>query len=179
MAEAAGRRALRLLRSDPLPPVPRGTDLLNASIPRRPGELHESLTLSDRTARDLAIRAAGAGVSVDVACSLVLEAGLLLERRPDLGDLPADTDPPVIALPEASARYLRSLTVARKPSHRTPSRQRNVAVPIRLLPRLAACDVERTIWAVDLELAISWEIAAVLAGQTMSEWAVERLLSRD
>jgi hypothetical protein len=179
MAESAGRRAFRLLRSDPLPPVPRADDLLATSTPRRPGELHESLTLSEGTARRLGIRAAEAGVSVDVAGSLALEAGLLLGRRPDLGALTTDPDPPGIALPEASARYLRSLTVARKPSRGAASHQRIVAVPVRLVPRLGACDVERTILTVDLELAISWEVAAVLAGQTMSEWAVERLLTGD
>jgi hypothetical protein len=179
MAESEGRRALRLLRSDPLPPIPRAAELLNTSFPRRPGELHESLVLSDETARHLAVQANELGISVDVACSLVLEAGLLLERRPRLADLQADPDPPVLALPEASARYLRSLTVARKPLRRAPSRQRNVAIPVRLLPRLAACDVEETIQTVDLDLAISWEIEAVLAGQTMSEWAVERLLTAD
>jgi plasmid stability protein len=178
METSASRRALRLLRSDPLPPVPRSADLLNASSPRRPGELHESLTLSGEAARHLGVRAAQAGVSVDVAASLVLEAGLLLERRPHLSDVAAGEDPPAIALPEASARYLRSLTVARTPLRRIPSKQRVVAVPVRLVPRLGACDVGGAIETVDLELAISWETAAILSGQTMSEWAVESLLER-
>lgn len=102
---------------------------------------------------------------------------MLLERWPAAAGLKADGDPPVLALPEASARYLRSLTVARRPRRPSDGHRRTVAVPVRLVPRLtAAGDLERLIDRVDIEHAVALEVAAVLAGRTMSEWVVERLL---
>jgi hypothetical protein len=171
------RTALRLLSSDPLPPLPLAGDLLDAETPRRPGELHEPLVLTADAARRLRARAADAGLSVDIAASLLLEAGMLLERWPAAAGLTADGDPPVLALPEASARYLRSLTVARRPRRPSDHQHRTVAVPVRLVPRLtAAGDLERLIEAPDIEHAVALEVAAVLTGRTMSEWVVERLL---
>jgi hypothetical protein len=150
---------------------------LNASTARRPGEYQEAFLLSAEAARKLSARAAQAGLPVDVAASLALEAGMLIQRRPEVADLPVDDDQPLLALPAASARYLRSLTVARKPLRKeTTSDWHAVAIPVRLLPRLGGHDVEVMIETVDLEHAISWEIASVLAGQTMSEWVLERLL---
>jgi hypothetical protein len=177
MAKAARRRSLRLLRSDPLPPIPCAKDLLDASTARRPGEHQEVFLLSAEATRKLSVRAAQAGLPLDVAASLALEAGMLIQRWPEVGDLPEEDNQPLLALPAASARYLRSLTVARKPLRKAPaSDAQTVAVPVRLLPRIAGHDAEEMIEAVDLEQAISWEIASVLAGQTMSEWVLERLL---
>jgi hypothetical protein len=170
------RRSLRLLRSDPLPPLPDADDLLNAEIPRRPGELHEVLVLSAEAANRIAERAAKASLAVDVAASLVLEAGLLSVRLPQIHQLNDEPDEAWLAQPEASARYLRSLTVGRRSGQISTRPSRNVAIPVRLVPRLGAVDVEQLIDVVTLERAIAWEIAAVRAGQTMSEWLLEQLL---
>jgi hypothetical protein len=177
MSVSAKRRSLRLLRSDPLPPLPSAEDLLNAEIPRRPGELHEALVLSTQAAKRIAERAAKAGLAVDVAASLVLEAGLLSVRLPQTQQL-KDEGPGSarLAQPEASARYLRSLTVGCRPGQISMRPSRNVAIPVRLVPRLGAVDVEQLIDVVTLEQAIAWEVAALQAGQTMSEWLLERLL---
>jgi hypothetical protein len=169
-------RALRLLRSQPLPPPPDPTDLLDAETHRRPGELHEALPLSVNAAKALAKRAASAGLAVDVAASLALEAGHLRMRLPQLQALHPCPGSMSTALPEASARYLRSLTLGRRP-HRPPTRAPSrVAIPVRLVPRLCATDAEALIDMVELEQAIAWEVAAVGAGQTMSEWALDQLL---
>ena len=47
---------------------------------------------------------------------------------------------------------------------------------MRLTPTDDAVDVEQLIDVVTLDQAIAWEIAALKAGQTMSEWLLERLL---
>ena len=169
-------RALRLLRSEPLPPLPSPKDLLDAESPRRPGELHEALALPHYTAKDLVERAARSGLTVDVAASLALEAGHLRMRLPQLQQLRPCGGEISTALPEASARYLRSLTMGRR-RHSAPARvPSTVAIPIRLIPRLGATDIEELIDLVPLEQAIAWEIAAVSTGQTMSEWALGLLL---
>lgn len=173
----SGRRALRLLRSDPLPPLPDAKALLDAGSRRRPGELREALLLSAEAAESIAERAEKAGVTLDVAASLILEAGLLSLRVPRLHELSNRSEPPRIALPEASAHYLRSLTVGRRSSsHVSAQPSRTVAVPVRLVPQLGAVDVEQLIDLVPLDQAIAWEVAAIRAGQTMSEWVLERLL---
>lgn len=173
----SSRSALRLLRSDPLPALPDAKALLSAENCRRPGDLREALLLSSRAAERMGEQATEAGVTLDVAASLVLEAGLLSLRVPQLHELSERSDPPQIALPEASANYLRSLTVGRRSSSQisTPP-PRTVAVPVRLVPQLGAVDVDELIDRVPLEQAIAWEVAAIRAGQTMSEWALERLL---
>lgn len=177
--EASNRdpvRALRLLRSQPLPPLPDAKDLLDAETPRRPGELHEALRLPTRTLKGLAECAASAGIAIDVAASLALEAGHLRMRLRQLRGLHPHPGLISTALPEASARYLRSLTVGRRP-YSTPGRMpSSVAIPVRLVPRLGATDVERLIDLAALEQAVAWEVAAVGAGQTMSEWVLEQLL---
>jgi hypothetical protein len=177
MAAKTRPRALRVLRSDPLPPLPSVQDLLDAEIPRRPGELHEALPLPGDAAMRIATRAAQAGVAVDIAASLSLEAGLLDLRLPRLRTLDGRrVPPPGLPLPQASARYLRSLSVGRRPSRAPASPPHSVAIPVRLVARLGGADVEQLIDLVALEQAIAWEIAAIRAGQTMSEWVLERLL---
>lgn len=74
----------------------------------------------------------------------------------------------------ASAAYLRALTAGG--GHRAAAHDQGVVVPvpIRLLDRLGA-DAPAHLAAIDdaeLEQALRWERAAVLAGRTMSEWAL-------
>jgi len=135
------------------------------------------LLLSSEAAEYIAELAGKASLTLDVAASLVLEAGLLSLRVPQPLELSDPSDPPQIALPEASAHYLRSLTVGRRSSSLASNQtSRTVAVPVRLVPQLGAVDVEQLIDRVPLEQAIAWEVAAIRAGQTMSEWVLERLL---
>jgi hypothetical protein len=134
------------------------------------------LVLSTEAAKRIAERAAEAGLAVDVAASLVLEAGLLSVRLPQIQQLNDDPESAWLAQPEANARYLRSLTVGRRSGQTSTRPSRNIAIPVRLVPRLGGVDVEQLTDLVTLEQAIGWEIAAVRAGQTMSEWLLERLL---
>lgn len=114
---------------------------------------------------------------MDVAASLLLEAGLLLERWPATARLTAKNDLPALALPEGSALYLRSLTVRRRPRRPSEGRRPTVSIPVRLVPRVsAASDPQSLIETTEIEHAVEMEVAAVRAGRTMSEWVVERLL---
>lgn len=168
-------RALRLLAAPPLPALPSADDLLGAGVPRRPGEFHEGLPLPADLEGDLACRAAQVGVTVDVAASVLLEAALLVA---DLDGAPSDDLGPVgescagEALPQAAASYLRSLTVGRRA--RPTRSQAVVAVPVRLVARLRGIEVGWALRAVDLETALAWEIAAMRAARTMTEWALLR-----
>jgi hypothetical protein len=171
-------RALRLLQSDPLPPLPSAEDLLTLQAPRRPGELHEALPLSEDFAQAIATQATQAGVGLDVAASLVVEAGLIADdTQLTTGAQEPQSNHEALALPEASARYLRALTVGRRRGAPVLPRG-SVAVPVRLVPRLAAASIERLVGAIELEVAIAWEIAAVRQGRTMSEWALMQAPAR-
>ncbi len=171
-------RALRLLQSDPLPPLPSVEDLLSLREPRRPGELHEALPLPADSAQAIATQATHAGVGLDVAASLVVEAGLIADdTRMAAGGQGPQPSHEALALPEASARYLRALTVGRRRGAPVLPRG-SVAVPVRLVPRLAAASTERLIGAIELEVAIAWEVAAVRQGRTMSEWALMQAPAR-
>jgi hypothetical protein len=172
-------RALRLLQSDPLPALPTAQDLLSLQAPRRPGELHEALPLPEGSAQAIATQAADAGVGLDVAASLVLEAGLIADdTRMSSWGQGRQSNHEALALPEASARYLRALTVGRKRSGAAVLPRGSVAVPVRLVPRLAAASIGHLIGAIELEVAITWEVAAVRQGRTMSEWALMQTQTR-
>src|SRR4051812_15693424 len=109
--------ALRLLARDPLPPLPDPADLVEREAPRRPGELHEALVLERAAADHVAEQAALAGVHVDVAASVLLEAGLLCaDLGPRVSALRATRSSGAVRLPHAHARYLRSLTLCRRAS---------------------------------------------------------------
>jgi len=134
------------------------------------------LALSTEAAKRITKAAVRTGLAVDVAASLALEAGLLSVRLPNLQQLKDDPQPACLAQSEASARYLRSLTVGRRQGQVSTRPPRSVSIPVRLVPRLSAVDVEQLIDVVALERAIAWEVAALRSGQTMSEWALEQLL---
>jgi len=164
---------LRLLASDPLPAVPRAEDLLDCVTLRRPGELHEALPLDSFAAHHAATEASKSGLAIDVAASILLEAGLAVS---DVGHQPVSSgvsaSAHMLALPESNARYLRSLTVARRP-RRSPLRaQRSVAIPVRLVPRLANFPIDSLISAVGIDRALDWEIAALCEGRTLNEWVL-------
>lgn len=53
-----------------------------------------------------------------------------------------------------------------------------VAIPMRLVARASANEVEEALTLVNLEGAVAWEVAATIAGRTMSEWAAWELLAQ-
>lgn len=173
-------RALRLLASDPLPSPPAASDLLDAHVARRPGEMHESIPLDDATSAKVASQAASWGVNMDVAATVLLEAGLAVSDLRSEGSVPVGVDgPPQMALTAAHAAYVRSLTVGRQSRRQTTGHSTSVAVPVRLIPRLANQSVDHLLDVVDLGVAISWEVAAVGEGRTMAEWVFLRALNVD
>lgn len=52
-----------------------------------------------------------------------------------------------------------------------------VAFPARLIERMPPCVVATTLDPAAITEALAWERAAVLAGRTMSEWALFVLLA--
>jgi hypothetical protein len=163
---------------DPLPEV---EHLLRAA-PRRPGELHEAVTISPELSGHLMERCAPAGVAIDVAATLLVESQLLMNDLAAVGagylmDRLLDAEVGVTRrLSAAEADYLRSLTVGRR-SGSTAGRPRDrIVLPVRLLPLL-----DSAVWMRardgNLERAIRWETAALLGATTMREWGLRRVLT--
>jgi hypothetical protein len=143
----------------------------------RPGELHEVVALDERTGAVAAAKAARAGVSADVAVTLLVELELLYDdlARAGLagGKAPAFA-PPSRRLSAAEADYLRFLAFPRR--SRSPQPVLQVALPVRLLPRMTRDLLARAVDG-DLERAIQWEVAALTAGRTIGEFGL--LLARE
>lgn len=168
-----------MLASEPLPPLPKASDLIDARVFRRPGEMHEAYPLSEKATARLSISAQRRGVALDVAASLLLEAGLVVaDIGPDVAALRHVVEPPTSALTGAEAGYVRSLTIGCRPGSGADRRRPHVAIPVRLLSRLADRSADDLIDAVDLETAISWEIAAIQDGRTMTEWVFRAALRK-
>jgi hypothetical protein len=144
----------------------------------RPGELHEVVALDERTGAVAAAKAARAGVSADVAVTLLVELELLYDDvgRAGLahGEPPAFA-PPSLQLTAAEADYLRFLAFPRR--SRSPQPARQVALPVRLLPRTTHDTLARAVDG-DLDRAIRWEVAALTAGRTIGEFGLLLALER-
>jgi hypothetical protein len=165
-------RALRALASPPLPAPPDSRALLGGAS-RRPGELHEAVTLSADTAIALEREAARAGVDRDVLAGATLELVLL---EGDLGRSCLESlTPPTTrvdgrALSAAEAAYLRTLTMTRSPrSGRPRVPVTTVAIPVRIVGRISAAHLEDTFDARRVDLALAWETAALMESRTLSE----------
>lgn len=116
---------------------------------------------------------------LDVAATLLCEAGLLLDRlgrrrvthARELLDRAAASSRVTRALPTAEADYLRALTCRRWRRDRgeidLPSR-----IAARIGDRLDECLSRGEL----LESAIRWEIGALLAGRSMASWGTEAVL---
>ncbi len=128
----------------------------------------------------MALAAAEASVPVDIAGTLIAEAGLLLERLDRrrirsparLLDRAAGSSRVTQALSASGADYLRAL------SSRTWRRnQPELDLPARLLERIGDRGDELLARTELLESAIRWEIAALLGNRTMSCWGSETVLA--
>ncbi len=160
--------------------LPAAAPVRTASAPRRPGESYERPGVSPGTLRALAVASAEESVPLDVAATLICEAGLLLESldRHRLSgararlDRAAGTSRVTKALTASNADYLRALSCR---SWRRQSGE--LAIPARvtgrvgegLEERLARCDL--------LGSAIRWEVAAVLAERSMANWGSQVVLA--
>ena len=154
--------------------VPTFDDEISVWDVRRPGELHEALTLDPSAAARLTAEALADGTSPSVALTVKLEAALAVEQLRGRGiadpasllDAIARAQRPVHALSTAEADYARSLTLDRIGGHAD-----GLTIPIRLHSRVRTHDVEALLDVVGLERAIRWELAALRAGATLGEWA--------
>lgn len=148
---------------------------LLALSPRRPGELHEPLGVALQPGCALAEHAATAGVAVDLAAALMLEAQLLLEDLEAFGAAPPPAQPTSAArvtrrLSAAEADYLRALTLRRRlPKSGAPPKR--LVLPVRLLPHADPRRLARAAEG-DLGRTLDWEVAALLAGMTLREWGL-------
>ncbi|MDW5597224.1 hypothetical protein VSS74_22950 [Conexibacter stalactiti] len=144
----------------------------------RAGDRHEPWTLPVGGAlAAVADAAATAGVEFELAVRLCAEAALV---RDDLravgagvGALDALAGAAVVAtrVDASDCAYLRRLTRRGAQERRTLGDAVIVGLPARLSARLLAVDVDDLLANADVESALAWEIAAVLDGRTISEWA--------
>jgi hypothetical protein len=149
------------------------------SAPRRPGETYRRADVSLSARRALALAGADSGVPLDVAATLLCEAGLLLDRLTqrrvsrarELLDRAASASRVTRALSTANADYLRAL------SCRSWRRDRaEIDIPARTLLRVGPHLEEYVSRAELLESAVRWEIGALLAERSMASWGTEVVL---
>ncbi|MFI4991986.1 MAG: hypothetical protein ACHQHO_13885 [Solirubrobacterales bacterium] len=160
------------MRADEPQPLPDCEGTL--ALVRRPGELHEPLTLARDCAERLTAQAATVGVEESVAATLLVEAELLRDELARLGlahltprlDTTART--PERALSAAEGDYLRSLTMRRPRGVNAAAR---VALPVRLHRRVEQ-RLLRAALAADLGQALAWEMCALMQGLTIGEWGL-------
>jgi hypothetical protein len=122
-----------------------------------------------------------AGLPVDLAAALLVEARLVTEGL-EAVDVSVDTslanDAPV-ALSASESDYVRALTIGRRRPQRTSDAAHGgpltVALPVRLLARCSPSLFKRAV-ADDLERAITLEVNALRAGLGMGESVTRRAL---
>lgn len=153
-----------------------------ASAPRRPGESYRRIEVAAAVRQRLAIAAVATAVPIDVAATLICEAGLLLERLEQrriggalsLLDRAAAAGCATRSLGAADADYLRAL------GRRSWRRHGDaLGVPVRVLERIGgAGEIEARMGHVELlEPAIRWEVGALLTGSRMGSWGCEAILA--
>lgn len=182
-AGAPDRPPLHLLEDEPLPPLPTAERLLSPPV-RRPGELHEPVSLPAGARRALDAQIADHRLDPAVAAALLLEATSLIRQlealavsRPRLLlDAAAKHARLTRRTSAAEADYLRTLT---RPPRSTPHQAvpATVAIPIRLLARLQRTNLAEAFNSIPLPSAAGWELAALATGTTMSEWGLATALA--
>lgn len=166
--------SLRAVDTEPAE-LPRGTAL--AGNVRRPGDVHDVITIPEETVIAIERSAEASSVPAALAATLLLELHLLERDVSAAGAvMPVAPEPVVeLRLAAAHAHYLRALTWHR-PGF-APFIDGTAALPVRLLAQVT---VEGLKYAArgDLELALRWESAAVAAGRSMVEIGLVRALMR-
>ena len=175
---------LRLVTAQAVAELPRDSALLSDHV-RRPGDRHEVVDLPECLASALEGPTAERGLSLAVASALVIEARWLTARliestglHDSIGrlDALAEADKRVHRrLGAAEADYLRVLMMPRARAS-TGAPVGRGAIPVRLLGRIDWSLLYDEDLAALLDRSIRWEIAAVLARLTMSEWGFESIL---
>lgn len=142
----------------------------------RVGELREPASLAPTP--ELRRAAREVGVSTSLAVSLTAERELVARDLADEPELLAYLDARAVSarsrlpLSAGSAEYVRVLVGAiNRRLAPLDADDAVVLVPTRLAERLRACP-GLSLAAKDLRPALAWELAAVRAGRTMTEWAL-------
>jgi hypothetical protein len=157
---------------------------LGHPILRRPGDHLETLWLDDACALKEVRAAAGRRrIHADTAAAVVLERRLVVPALGDpelvcrLNGLSTGHVPKVELWAAHSAYLTHLLHGARSPDLFAPSTPARLSIPIRLIDRLAGGLPPAIEPAEDeLEHAIAWEIAALLSGETLGEWAYRSVI---
>jgi len=146
----------------------------------RPSDRYETWDVSPVALRVLGDRARRAQLPLGLAGSLAAEHGLVLH---ELGasvvatlNARASEACATGGLTDATAVYLRALTHAWRADPADELAWR-IQLPARLSDRIAVHPDRDALLGGDLEQARRWEIAAVLSGATMTEWALRALLT--
>ncbi len=159
-----------------------------APLLRRPGDHLELFNFSEGVSL-VSVRAAARrrGLCSETALALVIERALVIEELRGAGledlvgglDRRADAARPTIELWSAHGSYIRHLLgLVRAASDEKPLGSPRVALPVRLIDRLNEDEPQLGQEAeAELRLAIDWEIAALVAGQTMGEWGYRAALA--
>jgi hypothetical protein len=175
----------------PLPPSEGDweTQELKRALPRRPGDNFELLVFeATDTLQELRRAARDSGLNPDTAVSLVCERRLALADLAELGL--AELEPAVneaaavsrrrLGMWEPESAYLRHLRNgdSNEAESKTPIGTPRASVPIRLIGRLGQEEVLRLPLGVDeLADAVEWEVASILSGRLLIEWAVHTALA--
>lgn len=142
------------------------------------GERNEPWTLpvTDEL-RALDEDAARAGLDLEIALRLVTETALVSRDLEGVGvslellDAAAACATVDLRVDACDAAYLRRLTTSTARATRPLDAVVIAGLPARLSTRLLAVDVSDLVRDASLSRARAWEIAAVLSGRTISEWA--------
>lgn len=182
---------LRLVDSPPPSPPPViSTDapgIAPAGSRCRPGDRRQTVRLGDDpSVAVFVVAAADVGLGVEQAVAIAAEHHLVLADADVLGLPRSQTRSLLCAaarrahaklpLSPAAAAYLRELgtrSVSRALG-RTPV---TVAFPTRLIERMPPSMLVTTLDPAVIPEALAWERAAVLAGRTITEWAMFVLLA--
>jgi hypothetical protein len=144
----------------------------------RAGDRHDPWTFA-ATPRLRALAAAAAALGVDLS----LAVRVVIERELALGDLHAlAVDPAPLdgiaraahvdrALDAASAAYVRRLSGGDGAEPRALGEQVTIGLPLRLSTRLSRAGALDALLGDAVGDALAWELAAVMQGRTISEWA--------
>ena len=145
----------------------------------RAGDRHDPWTFAvTPRLRTLAATASALGVDLSLAVRVVVERGLTLRDLYALGVDPAPLDAIARAaridgaLDAASAAYVRRLSGGDGAAPRALGVQVTVGLPLRMSTRLSgAGELDALLVSDAVSAALAWELAAVLQGRTISEWA--------
>lgn len=158
--------------------LPELGDVLPSSV-RRPGELHEFVPLDPLIGQQIAQHAAEVGLKPDVAATIALEALIAVSWLDDHGVknaaamLSEFASQSVVTrgLSAADANYIRSITAERGRAQTSKTSPHSIALPVRLMNKFSAEVLAEALRDIDISAAVQWEIASLMDGRSLAEWA--------